>query len=311
MTSKLAAISIDLDEVPRYSAIHGIEESLGAAEHAVYDRCVPRLAAWLERESIPATFFAIGEDLKRAENRETIAALNRDGHEIANHSYHHHYDLVRRSEAVIADEIERGAEVIAEACGRRPTGFRAPGYTVSDSLFRVLENAGVLYDSSVFPCPSYYAAKVVALTSMRLRRRKSSSILDTPRVLRAPRRPYRVGRPYWQRGKGLLELPIGVTRFQLPYIGTSLVLGGRRVAARLTKQMLGRELINLELHGFDAADLEDDGLHVLAPYRADLRRRSNEKLRALSVAVHVMREAGYELVTLEEAARRLSVIPTR
>ncbi|MGB5701873.1 MAG: hypothetical protein WBM48_03570, partial [Polyangiales bacterium] len=83
-----------------------------------------------------------------------------------------------------------------------------------------------------------------------------------------------------------------------------------RGAARLTKQMLGRELINLELHGFDVADLQEDGLHALAPHRADLRRRASEKLLALGAAVRVMREAGYELVTLNEAARRLSSTST-
>jgi hypothetical protein len=109
----------------------------------------------------------------------------------------------------------------------------------------------------------------------------------------------------------LLELPIGVTRLQLPYIGTSLVLGGRRVAALLTRQMLDRELINLELHGFDVADLEDDGLHALRPHRTDLRKPASDKLLALSTALRVMREAGYELVTLKEAAQRLSATATR
>jgi hypothetical protein len=75
--------------------------------------------------------------------------------------------------------------------------------------------------------------------------------------------------------------------------------------------MLGRELINLELHGFDGADLEEDALHALAPYRADLRRPASDKLLALSMAVRVMRDAGYELVTLDEAARRLSSTPTQ
>ncbi|MGB5193261.1 MAG: polysaccharide deacetylase family protein [Polyangiales bacterium] len=311
MTLKLAAISVDLDDVPRYAAIHGIRGDLGPAAHVVYDRCVPRLEEWLKEESIPATFFAIGEDLQREENRGAIAALHRSGHEIANHSYHHHYDLIRRNDSEIAAEIEQSAAMITEACGRRPTGFRAPGYTVSDALFRILGDAGALYDSSVFPCLGYYAAKAVALTSIRLRRRKSASLMDTPMVLRAPRQPYRVGRPYWKKGDGMLELPIGVTRLQLPYIGTSLVLGGRHVAAHLTKQMLGLELINLELHGLDAADLEEDALHALLPYRTDLRRPASDKLLALSMAVRVMRDAGYELVTLAEAARRLSSTPTQ
>ena len=311
MTLKLAAISVDLDEASRYADIHGIDEDLGGGAHAVYDRCVPRLVSWLEEHSIQATFFAIGEDLQRTENRATVAALHDAGHEIANHSYSHHYDLVRRSSAEMRREVERGADAVADACGERPSGFRAPGYTVSDELFSVLESAGVTYDSSVFPCPSYYAAKAAALTSIKLRGRKSASILDTPSVLRAPRRPYRVGKPYWERGGGMLELPIGVTRLQLPYIGTSLVMGGKRVATSLTKQMLGRELINLELHGFDVADVEMDGLHALRDQRPDLRRTAHDKLLALDAAVRVIRDAGYEIVTLHEAAQRLSQIPSR
>ena len=310
MSLRLAAISIDLDEVPRYAAIHGIPGPAGTSAHAVYDRCVPRLTQWLEDESIRATFFAIGEDLVRGDNRHTIAALHDAGHEIANHSYHHRYDLTRHALTEIREDIERGADAIEGACGTRPTGFRAPGYTVTDALFSALDVAGVEYDSSVFPCPSYYAAKVAALAAMRLRGRASASIVDTPAVLQAPREPYRIGRPYWRRGDGLLELPVGVTPLQLPYIGTSLILGGERTAERLTKQMLGRELINLELHGLDAADAEEDGLAALASRRADLRRSAVDKMRSLNAAVRVIREAGYELVTLTEAAQRFRTRPT-
>lgn len=311
MSLKLASISIDLDETPRYAAIHGLKTPRGLAAHVVYDRCVPRLTAWLEDESIRATFFAIGEDLDRQENRTTITALHRAGHEIGNHSYHHHYDLTRRAVGDIGEEVERGAAIIEDVCGKRPAGFRAPGYTVSDPLFSALERSGVEYDSSVFPCPSYYAAKAAALAAIRVRGRKSASILDSPAVLRAPREPYRIGRPYWRKGDGLIELPIGVTPLQLPYIGTSLVLGGERIAQRLTKQMLGRELINLELHGLDVADAIDDGLEALGPHRADLKRTAVDKLRSLRAATRVIREAGYELVTLEQAAQRFKSKPNR
>lgn len=305
MSLRLASISIDLDEAPRYTAIHGLDPLNEPAARAVYDHCIPRLAAWLEQESIPATFFAIGEDLEHEKNRRSIAALHGAGHEIANHSYGHHYDLTHRTNDEIAEEIERGAAIIEATCGERPAGFRAPGYTVCDALFDALEASGVLYDSSVFPCPSYYGLKAAVLATMKLRGRQSASVLDTPTVLRAPRDPYLMGRPYWRRGAGILELPIGVTRWQLPYIGTSLVVGGARIAVALTKQMLGRELINLELHGFDAADSAEDGLDALVPYRADLRRTGAEKLRILTAAVRVMRENGYELVTLQEAAHRI------
>ena len=310
MRLKLASISIDLDEVPRYASIHGLEVPQGSGARAVYGKCVPRLRAWLDDESIPATFFAIGEDLEDDENRETIAELHTGGHEIANHSYHHHYDLTHRAPREIGEEVERGAAMIERSCGKRPVGFRAPGYTVSDPLFNALEASEVEYDSSVFPCPTYYAAKAAALAAIKLRGRQSASILDQPAVLRAPREPYRVGQPYWRKGSGLLELPIGVTPLQLPYIGTSLVLGGDRIAKQLSQQMLRREHINLELHGFDVADAVEDGLEMLAPHRADLKRTAREKLRTIRTAVRVIREAGYELVTLEEAAQRFKAKPS-
>lgn len=306
---KLASISVDLDEVPRYAAIHGVEAPAGPGARAVYEKCVPRITAWFDDDSIRATFFAIGEDLEREANRRVVAGLHSAGHEIANHSYHHHYDLTRRATAEIGDEIRRGSTIIEEICGTRPVGFRAPGYAVNEVLFSALEACGVEYDSSVFPCPSYYAVKAAALGAIKLRGRKSSSILDRPGVLRAPREPYRIGRPFWRSGDGLMELPIGVTPLQLPYIGTSLVLGGDRMADRLSRQMLRREFINLELHGFDLADASEDGLEALRPHRADLRRSAAEKLRSLRTAVRVIRDAGYELVTLEEAARHFKAKP--
>jgi hypothetical protein len=90
-----------------------------------------------------------------------------------------------------------------------------------------------------------------------------------------------------------------------------MVLGGERIADGLSKQMLVRELINLELHGFDVADAVEDGLEALAPRRADLKRTATEKLRSLRTAVRVILDAGYELVTLEEAASRFSSQPSR
>jgi hypothetical protein len=107
----------------------------------------------------------------------------------------------------------------------------------------------------------------------------------------------------------LLELPIGVTRgsrARLPYIGTSLVLAGERGAAGLTHMIAGRPLVNLELHGIDLADAHEDGLESLMGHQPDLRRPVGEKRRALESAIWVLRGAGYEFVTLQQAAARFS-----
>jgi hypothetical protein len=184
-------------------------------------------------------------------------------------------------------------------------GFRAPGYTIDDQLFAVLASEGIAYDSSVFPCPSYYLPKALLINLIKLRGRQSRSIIDSPRVLAAPADPYRIGRPYYRRGEGLLELPIGVTgdlTGRLPYIGTSVVMAGELGARLLTKLASARSFVNLELHGMDLADAEEDGLTALAPYQPDLRRSATHKRAALVSALSELERQGYRFVTLAQAA---------
>lgn len=301
---RLAAVSVDLDEIDCYAAIHGLTVP-PSARHAIYRRAVPRFRELFGELGIPATFFVIGRDAETGGNPEVLCDLRDAGHELANHSHHHLYDVTRRDPDTIRGEIADGAAAIERATGVTPRGFRAPGYTVNDTVMRVLDELGYDYDSSVFPCPPYYGAKAAALAAIRLRGRRSHSILDDPRVLTAPADPYRVGRPYWSRGSGVLELPVGVTRGatgRLPYIGTSLVLAGPRGAPLLTRAIEGRSLVNLELHGIDLADAADDGLQFLRPHQPDLQRTRRAKEAALRAALARLRRAGYAFVTLNEAA---------
>lgn len=311
MKKKLAALSVDLDEVDNYTAIYGLgPEALGpGGAHAIYDRGLPRFTRFFREFDIPATFFAIGRDLQRAENRAQLRTLAQAGHEIGNHTLNHLYDLTRRPLEEQAQEVRAGANAIEDAVSLRPIGFRAPGYTVNEPLLELVQREGARYDSSVFPCPPYYSTKGLALGLLALRGRRSRSILDHPRVLTAPADPYRIGRTYRTRGSGLVELPVGVTRDysgRLPYLGTTLVLFGEAGARALTRLMLGRPLINLVLHGIDLCDAQSDGLGALVEQQADLRRSAAQKQAALTAAVQVLREAGYSFVTLAEAARQVA-----
>jgi peptidoglycan/xylan/chitin deacetylase (PgdA/CDA1 family) len=302
---RLCAVSVDLDEIPNYFAIHGLEPDRGVAT-AVYDVALDRLESLASGLGIPLTLFAVGSDLERPEAAARLAAARARGHEIANHSLDHRYDLVRLGADAIAEQIERGASAIARATGEAPVGFRAPGYTITDEVFGVLRELGVTYDSSVFPCPAYWTAKTAAIGLIALRRRTSRSIVDTPAVLLAPTRPYFVGTPYWTRGSGTLELPIQVTRgARLPFIGTTITLAGPGRARLLARMCVGDPLVNLELHGIDVLD-EEDGLGPLRPHQPDVRVPRARKLEALGAVVEVLRDAGYSFVTLREAARAFS-----
>jgi peptidoglycan-N-acetylglucosamine deacetylase len=303
-STKLASVSVDLDEIDNYAAIHGLS-GLSLPRSPIYRSALPRLSALFAELDVRATFFAIGRDLADRGNAARLRELAAQGHEIANHSLSHLYDLTRRDADTQRREVVGGADAIEAAVGVRPTGFRAPGYTITDGLFEVLERAGVKYDSSVFPCPSYYFAKASAIGLIKLRGSESRSVIDDPRVLRAPADPYRIGQPYYRRGEGLVELPVGVTgdlTLRLPYIGTTVVLGGARGARALTALACARDFVNLELHGIDLSDADEDGLTALAPYQPDLRRSARTKRAALLAACTELKRRGYRFVTCAEAA---------
>ena len=197
----------------------------------------------------------------------------------------------------------RAEEEIERVVGERPVGFRAPGYTITDTLFDVLSERGYRYDSSVFPCPSYFGLKALAIGAIAARGRASRSIVDDPRVLGAPTEPYRVGRPYWRAGSGLVELPIAVTRFaRLPFIGTTVALAGEAGAALLARQMSGRSVVSFELHGIDLADAGLDGLSWLAPHQPDLRKTAREKEAAIRSALRTLRSMGYRFASARNVA---------
>jgi peptidoglycan-N-acetylglucosamine deacetylase len=302
----LCSVSVDLDEIPNYHAIHGLPAPKGRGATAVYDVALERLDDFARAHDLPLTLFAIGRDMARPEAAAGLRRMAERGHEIANHSLDHLYDLTRRPRSELERQVRASSDVLYGATGHRPTGFRAPGYTVNDELFEVLAESDVAYDSSVFPSAPYYAAKALAMALMRARGRRSRSVLDTPRVLTAPRAPYRVGRPYWKRGDGVLELPVQVTRGpRLPYIGTTLTLAGPTRARWLTRAVAGAPLVNLELHGIDVLDA-NDGLEALRPHQPDVRVPVAQKLAALGAAVEMLKTRSYAFARLDEAAERFA-----
>jgi peptidoglycan-N-acetylglucosamine deacetylase len=301
------AVSVDLDEIGCYRALFGLSP-VEAGQHAVYDVALERIAAFAQHERIPLSFFAIGRDLERCRAADRlVAALVEAPHLVENHSWAHRYDLSQLSRPAIAAEVRRGADAIEAVTGRRPRGFRAPGYCISDHLLDALVDEGVRFDSSVFPCPSYVAVKTAAMLGLRARGRSTAAILSDPRVVLAPADPYRPGRPWFRRGeRDLVELPIAVTqKLRLPLIGTALSLAGRRGAGLLTRAAIGRPVVSLELHGLDFLD-EADGLSDLAPHQRDLHVPHAEKRARLGTAIAELRAAGYAFVTAAHAAHTVA-----
>ena len=105
----------------------------------------------------------------RANIAQSVFGQMLAGFEIANHTLDHRYDLVRLGRHEVHRQVREGAAAIERATGQVPVGFRAPGYTVTDEVFSVLSELGALYDSSVFPCPFYWAPKTAKIALIAAR----------------------------------------------------------------------------------------------------------------------------------------------
>jgi len=301
-------ISIDLDEARCYCDIHGLDAPELRASRAIHERALPRALRFCEELGVNATWFAVGRDLEACPGAGALLSeASGRGHEVANHTYGHRYDLTALPGAEVEAEVVRGGEAIREAVGKAPRGFRAPGYNVTAALVERLAALGYAYDSSVFPCPAYYAARAVAIAAKSLAGRRSASLVGDPRLATAPTGPYRVGPDGpWSTGQGIAELPIAVvTRARLPFIGTSIAAAGPRGAALLARSAAGLAFVNLELHGADFADADGDGLSGLKAHQPDLRIPLVRRLAALERAAKTLLDAGAQPMTLGDAADRL------
>jgi hypothetical protein len=196
---KLCALSVDLDEIPCYHAIHGLPMPADDSAHAVYARAVPRLPR-APRRARRALHLLRHRPRPRPRRRPRRRARpRRAGHELANHTHNHRYDLVRSSaptpcaRGARRQRRDRGGP---RACARWASARRATPSPTRSSTCSPAE--GVTYDSSVFPCPAYWAAKTARSGSSGagpppLHRRHARGARSRP-----PTRTSR-SRPYWRR----------------------------------------------------------------------------------------------------------------
>jgi hypothetical protein len=300
----LAALSIDLDGLEHYHRIHALPPPSPAREDPVYGRAVERFGELCQRLGVRGTAFCVGANLAAPAAAAAIGRLAAAGHEIANHSLSHDYALSRRPPDAIAAELAGGEEAILRATGQRPAGFRAPGYTLSPALVGALAARGYRYDSSAFPALPYYAAKAAVMGALVVAGRRSGAILDRPRVLLAPRRPYRprADEPYGEGHLPLLELPVTTGLLGFPLIGTfvaTLPGWALRLLAAGTARL---PVFNLELHGVDLLDASDAS-PALAARQRDLRVPATRKIARIEAFVRALQ--GREWIPLAEVAARV------
>jgi hypothetical protein len=205
----VASLSFDLDNQWTYMRMHGIP---GWEQYPSYlDLVVPRILDFLADRELTATFFVIGRDAASPQNRQALRAIASAGHEIGSHSYDHDPGFHLWSADRIDAELARAEEHIQATTGRRPVGFRAPGYKLSSPVLQALARRGYLYDASTYPTFLGPLAQAYFFATTRLsprQKRERKVAFGTLRDGLRPLRPYRWRVADQQNGLELVEIPV-------------------------------------------------------------------------------------------------------
>ncbi len=160
---------------------------------------LPRILRLLDRYRIPASFFipAVSAIL----HPEMIPAILKSGrHEIGVHGWIHE-SLPGLADAAEEERLlNKAIEYLTKAAGKRPTGYRAPGWAFSPHTIGLLRKSGFLYDSSL-------------------------SAMDEPYELMSSGEP-----------TGIVELAIDWTLTETPYLGRGGTLPSPELLYQLYRQ---------------------------------------------------------------------------
>ncbi|MBS1872870.1 MAG: polysaccharide deacetylase family protein [Acidobacteria bacterium] len=145
----VASLSLDLDNQWSYMKTHGNPDWKTLPSYL--DVVVPRFLEMVDRLGYNMTVFIVGQDAALPQHHEVLRSITRAGHEVGNHSFHHEPWLHLYSEEQIEAELASTEDALEAATGARPIGFRGPGYSLSETVLRVLKRRGYYYDASTLP----------------------------------------------------------------------------------------------------------------------------------------------------------------
>ncbi len=310
----VASLSLDLDNKWSYMKTHG---DAGWDQFPTYLHIVvPRFLEFFKQRSIKITVFVVGQDAALDQNREALAMIPREGHEVGNHSFHHEPWLHLYSYEKINEELARTEEHLERVTGQRPIGFRGPGFSLSKDVLRVLQARGYEYDCSTFPTFLGPLARLYYFMTAKLddqQKEERKKLFGTISEGFRPLRPYQwnLNEAGQVPGKPLLEIPVTtMPLFKVPiHVSYLLYLDQFSRGLALTYWHMALTMCraagvapSLLLHPLDFMGCDDDkDLSFFPAMRIPSARKVELVGRIIdSLAKH------YELVPMREHARAIT-----
>ena len=308
---RVASVSLDLDNEWTYLRTHG---DAGWDSYPSYlETLTPRVLEFLRDRKLLITFFVVGQDAALDRNRARLMDIAQQGHEIGNHSFSHQPWLHLMSAEDLEQEIEESQRAIEEATGKRPIGFRGPGYSLSRNTLALLSRHGFRYDASTIPTfigPLARAYYFRASSLDRAGREQRGQLFGGFSEGLRPLKPYRWGPP----AEGLIEIPVTTMPLLRTPIHASYILYMSLYSKTLAKAYFGAALElcrimgvrpSLLLHPLDFLDQQDVPHLEFFP---GVRIAVAEKLALVGWMIERIQRY-WSVVTMEEHARVAADVP--
>lgn len=306
------AISSDIDTLHSLYKGYGLRRP--AYSYAELSTGLENFTRFLEPYGAKATLFMVGHDFLQPQNEAPIRATAAMGHEIANHTMTHVQGFRLLTADAMDTEIAGMEDACARVTGRRPVGFRSPGWNAGDAAAAVLKRRGYVYDSSVFPTSLMPLFKLLHWWNTSSRAPADRTTMGQLEYMCAPLRPYRTAATALARrgSDGIVELPVTVVPFvRLPFWATFLMASGIGVFKTSLAILHALAMpVQFQFHLSDFVDFTGpeyadqvpragDGVYVPQAFRVPLAAKRD----LFAQAIDLLAEQ-YAFVTLEEWARR-------
>jgi polysaccharide deacetylase family protein (PEP-CTERM system associated) len=92
-----------------------------------------------------ATFFLLGWIAKRLPN--LAREIDKRGHEVASHGFNHNL-CYGQSQVELRNDLINSKKMLEDIIGKPVFGYRAPSFSISDSVLATIQSCGYQYDSS-------------------------------------------------------------------------------------------------------------------------------------------------------------------
>ena len=107
---------------------------------------IPRILDTYRRLGLKQSFFVPGWCLETYP--DAVEAILNDGHEIGHHGWIHEDPITTKGDAQ-AEAFEKAMEAHQRITGRKPAGYRAPVYNVTQQVIDLMIHHEMTYDSSM------------------------------------------------------------------------------------------------------------------------------------------------------------------